>query len=80
MKAKIKIHYFSLSFLFAFGAYVIFGNILGDDHLLKVDGIVSECSRLPVRKQYSKLEGYSSKDEIVSIHFAAGDDYGVAIW
>jgi regulator of PEP synthase PpsR (kinase-PPPase family) len=56
-------------------------NSFGDNHLLKVDGIVSECSRITGQKPNLKLEGSSSKfwiEEIVSIDFAVGDDDGDA--
>jgi hypothetical protein len=49
--------------------------------LLKVNGIVSECSRIAGQKLYLKLEGSSSKfriEEIVSIDFAASDRDGAA--
>ncbi|MCP3763645.1 YolD-like family protein [Domibacillus sp. A3M-37] len=56
-------------------------NTFGDDDLLKVNGVVSECSRIPGQKPYVKLDGFNSTfwvDEMVSIALAEGEEYGDA--
>lgn len=52
-------------------------NTFGDDHLMKVNGVVSECCLHPGQKPYIKLNGLSSRfliDEIVSMKLVEGDE------